>query len=117
LVAGLPGDPVDEVVAEITKAGGTAVGFTGDIALQDQAESYVQAALEAFGQLDILINNAGVFPEVAELDQFSVQAFEYRVKNNIYTTFHTSRAALPYLQKTRGNVVSDGSERAAWARP
>jgi NADP-dependent 3-hydroxy acid dehydrogenase YdfG len=51
------------------------------------------------------------------LDQFPVQAFEYRVKNNIYTTFHTSRAALPYLQKTRGNVVSAGSERAAWARP
>jgi NAD(P)-dependent dehydrogenase (short-subunit alcohol dehydrogenase family) len=35
LVAGLPGDPVDEVVAEITKAGGQAIGFTGNIALQD----------------------------------------------------------------------------------
>jgi NAD(P)-dependent dehydrogenase (short-subunit alcohol dehydrogenase family) len=110
VVAGLPQDPVQAVVDEITATGGRATAFEGDLSSQAVAEACVQTTLGQFGQLDILINNAGTFPAATELDEYPVEAFEYMVKNNIYTTFHMSRAALPELKKTRGNIVTTGSE-------
>jgi len=110
VVAGFPEDPVHDVVNEILATGGQAVAFTGDISRQDTAEACVQLAVEKFGKLDVLINNAGVFPATSTIDQYPVEAFEYMIKNNIYSNFMMTRAAMPYLQKTRGNVVSAGSE-------
>lgn len=117
VVAGFEEDPVRDVTDEILATGGRAYAFTGDLSSQQAAEACVQAALEQFGKLDILVNNAGVFPETAELDKYPVEAFEYMIKNNIYPTFHLSRAALPYLQKTRGNIVSAGSEAGKMGSP
>ncbi|MGI5140769.1 MULTISPECIES: SDR family oxidoreductase [unclassified Streptomyces] len=53
------GDPADRVVAEIRAAGGEAVAHGGDIATSAGAASLVATALEAFGRLDTLVNNAG----------------------------------------------------------
>jgi NAD(P)-dependent dehydrogenase (short-subunit alcohol dehydrogenase family) len=117
VVAGLPEDPVQAVVKEITEAGGRATAFEGDISSQAVAEACVQTAVGTFGQLDILINNAGAFPAATELDEYPVEAFEYMIKNNIYTTFHMSRAALPELKKTRGNIVTAGSEAGHMGEP
>jgi len=117
VVAGLAEDPVREVTEEIVAAGGQAVAFSGDVSRQETAEACVQLALDSFGKLDVLVNNAGVFPATAELDEYPVEAFEYMVKHNIYTVFHMSRAALPHLKKTRGNIVSAGSEAGQMGSP
>jgi NAD(P)-dependent dehydrogenase (short-subunit alcohol dehydrogenase family) len=117
VVAGLPEDPVQAVVKEITEAGGRATAFEGDISSQAVAEACVQTAVGTFGQLDILINNAAAFPAATELGEYPVEAFEYMIKNNIYTTFHMSRAALPELKKTRGNIVTAGSEAGHMGEP
>jgi NAD(P)-dependent dehydrogenase (short-subunit alcohol dehydrogenase family) len=50
----------ESVVAEITSAGGTAVLFTGDCSETDNAEQCVRLAIDRFGQLDALVNNAGI---------------------------------------------------------
>lgn len=113
VVVGLDDDPVREVVDEIQADGGRAIGYLGDISQQKIAEACVKAAVKEFGKLDILINNAGVFPATSELDKYPVDAFEYMIKNNIYSTFMMTRAALPELQKTRGNIIAAGSE-AGW---
>ncbi|MGI4833991.1 MAG: SDR family NAD(P)-dependent oxidoreductase [Janthinobacterium lividum] len=117
VVAGFPEDPVQAVVDEIKASGGRATAFEGDLSSQAVAEACVQTAVGEFGQLDILINNAGAFPAAKELDEYPVEAFEYIVKNNIYTTFHMSRAALPELKKTRGNIVTAGSEAGHMGEP
>jgi NAD(P)-dependent dehydrogenase (short-subunit alcohol dehydrogenase family) len=117
VVAGFPEDPVRAVADEITASGGKAVAFEGDLASEAMAKACVQAAVGTFGQLDILINNAGVFPAATELGEYPVEAFEYMMKNNIYTTFHMSRAALPELKKTRGNIVTAGSEAGHMGEP
>ncbi|MET7691497.1 SDR family oxidoreductase [Streptomyces sp. NPDC005483] len=54
-----PGSPASLVAAEIRAAGGEAIAHGGDIATPDGAASLVQAALEAYGRLDTLVNNAG----------------------------------------------------------
>jgi NADP-dependent 3-hydroxy acid dehydrogenase YdfG len=53
-------DRLDSLVGEIENAGGTAIAVASDITDRGQAESAVQAVIERFGRLDILINNAGL---------------------------------------------------------
>ncbi|SDY53815.1 SDR family NAD(P)-dependent oxidoreductase [Hymenobacter psychrophilus] len=110
VVVGLNSDPVRDVVEEILASGGRAIGYLGDISRQDTAKSCVKAAVDEFGWLDILINNAGVFPATAELDKYPVDALEYMIKNNIYPVFMRTRSALPALQKSKGTIVSAGFE-------
>lgn len=117
VVAGFAEDPVQQVVDEILTSGGQAVAFQGDLSHEATALACVQTAVGQFGKLDVLVNNAGTFPAAEELDKYPVEAFEYMVKNNIYTTFHMSRAALPELQKTRGNIVAAGSEAGQMGEP
>jgi 2-hydroxycyclohexanecarboxyl-CoA dehydrogenase len=110
VVSGFPDDPVIQVADEINKSGGKAVAFLGDLADERDARECVEYAVESFGRLDILINNAGVFPVVDMLEDYSIEAFDYLVRNNIRSAFLMSRFALPELQKTKGNIVSAGSE-------
>ncbi|WP_242926751.1 SDR family NAD(P)-dependent oxidoreductase [Pontibacter vulgaris] len=110
VVTGFPEDPVKNVANEIQEAGGTAIAFAGDISTEENARRCVETAVTEYGKLDILINNAGVFPEVNLLQDYSEEAFDYMIKNNVKTAFVMSKAALPELHKTKGNIVSAGSE-------
>ena len=112
LLSGLPDDPLDAVAAAIREQYPNVEVAThaADVGDPENAEACVQAAVEAFGQLDVLVNNAGALPALAETQEYPVEAFEQLVHNNIKTAFFMTRAALPELQKTRGNVVSAGSE-------
>src|SRR3954447_17945445 len=58
LLNGLPGDPVADVVMRIRSHGAMASGYLGDISEESHARACVQAAIDNFGRLDILINNA-----------------------------------------------------------
>jgi NAD(P)-dependent dehydrogenase (short-subunit alcohol dehydrogenase family) len=110
IVNGYPEDPVNEVVNEITREGGKAVAFMADISIEENAKECIEFARRMYGQLDILINNAGTFPEMAEVDEFSTEAFEYMLKNNIKSAFFMTKYAIPELQETKGCIVFAGSE-------
>ena len=110
VIAAFPEDPVDGVVKEINDAGGTAVAYKGDISRPSSAQECVKKAVEEFGQLNILINNAGVFPLMEELQDYPIDAYDYMIRHNIDTVFLMSRFAIPELQKTQGCIVSAGSE-------
>src|SRR4029077_7411213 len=56
----LPGDAVQGVAAEVTDAGGQAVVADGDVGDWATGKKLLATALEAYGQLDVLVNNAGV---------------------------------------------------------
>ena len=119
LVSGLPGDPVEAVASAIREQypDVKVESLAADIAVQENAEACVQQAVAAFGKLDVLVNNAGTLPETNELQDFSTESFEKLVHNNIYSAFMMTRAALPELQKTRGNVVAAGSEAGVNGTP
>lgn len=117
LVAGLPSDPVSDVANAIRAHGGTAEPFAGDLAEEKDAEGCLAKALDSFGKLDVLVNNAGVFPEIAECQDHTVESFDYILRNNIRTAFLMTRIALPYLQKTRGVVICTGSEAGEVGEP
>lgn len=110
LVNGLPDDPVEDVVQAIQQHGGDAVAYKGDISQPEEAQACVQAAIDAFGQLDILINNAGVFLVTAETQDYPVELFDRTLQMNLRSAFLMTKYALPHLQQSRGNIISAGSE-------
>jgi NAD(P)-dependent dehydrogenase (short-subunit alcohol dehydrogenase family) len=77
------------------------------------ANACVKAAIDAFGKLDILVNNAGVLDAVGGVETFPVDKFDAMLRNNLRTAFLMTKYAIPHLQKTRGCIVSAGSE-AGW---
>jgi NAD(P)-dependent dehydrogenase (short-subunit alcohol dehydrogenase family) len=113
VVAGLPEDPVEDVVERVHEQGGEVVSFTGDLSDEDTAKECVEIAVECFGRLDILINNAGVLNALHPVEDFPTDKFEEMLSANIRTVFMMTRAAVPELKKTRGCIVSAGSE-AGW---
>ncbi len=117
VVVGLPDDPVQDVAEAIQKNGGEAIFVAGDIAEEAHAQAAVQAAIDKFGRLDILVNNAGVFLTQSEIDKYPVEDFDKTLRNNLRSAFLMTRYAIPHLQKTRGNVVSAGSEAGFNGQP
>lgn len=116
-VIGMPQDPVDEVVDEVTQAGGTAMGFSGDISQEGDALDASKACLKAFGMIDVLVNNAGVFPHFAPAEEYPLDVFDNLIKNNLRTNFLMTKFFLPDLQKTKGNIVNLGSVSGLLGQP
>lgn len=110
LVVGMPQDPVRDVIQEIKSDKGEAIGFIADISSENNAREAVETVINKWGKLDILINNAGVYPEVSSIDGFSTEAFDNLIKNNLRTAFLMTKHAVPQLKKTKGCIVSAGSE-------
>lgn len=110
VVNGLPGDPVKDVAEAITKRGGAAAYFEADVAEEEGARGCVEFAVEKFGRLDVLVNNAGYFDGMEETQDFPLETYDRLMWANVRSVFLMTKYALPHLQKTRGNVVSAGSE-------
>ena len=92
-------DRLDDLVAEITKAGGTALAVAADITDRDRAEAAVRRTVEHFGRLDILVNNAGLMllgPVVGA----DVEEWDRMIAVNVHGLLHVTRAALPHLFKS-----------------
>jgi NAD(P)-dependent dehydrogenase (short-subunit alcohol dehydrogenase family) len=58
----------------------------------------------------VLVNNAGVFLATGEVQDYPIDLFDETIRNNIRSAFLMTKFALPHLQKTRGNIISAGSE-------
>jgi NAD(P)-dependent dehydrogenase (short-subunit alcohol dehydrogenase family) len=110
IVNGFPEDPVMDVVSSITNKGDFAAPFVGDVSVEENAMACVQFAIQTFYKLDILINNAGVFPVMEEIQNYPTDAFDYIMRNNMKTAFLMTKYAVPELKKTKGCIVSAGSE-------
>ena len=117
LVNGLTDDPIDDVAAAIKDAGGKAVAFAADVSDEPQAHACVEEAIKRFGRLDILINNAGVLLVNAETDDMPIDSFDEHVRSNIRSAFLMTKFALPHLRKTRGCIISAGSEGGINGQP
>jgi NAD(P)-dependent dehydrogenase (short-subunit alcohol dehydrogenase family) len=97
--------------------GADAAAFIADISHEGNAMECVAFAVATYGRLDILINNAGVFPVMEEIHNYPTDAFEYLIKNNVRTAFLMTKFAIPELRKTNGCIVSAGSESGVKGLP
>ena len=103
---------IDEVVEEIRALGGDAVGIAGAVDQPDSAGRLVERCVEAFGGIDILINNAGIYgvESVGPLTGCSDDAWRRTVATNLDGVFYTCRAALPHMiRQGWGRIINAGS--------
>jgi len=102
---GADAGPAATVTDEIVAAGGDAIADTSDVATEAGARTLVDAAIERFGRLDVLITNAGIirwadFPDVEPDD------FDRHLAVHLWGSFHTARAAWPHMAAQEyGRVV------------
>lgn len=84
--------PATEVVEEITKAGGEAVADFGSVTDSDAAEAMVATAVDTFGQIDIVVNNAGILRDVI-FHKMPAKDWDAVLQVHLYGSFNVSRAA------------------------
>jgi NAD(P)-dependent dehydrogenase (short-subunit alcohol dehydrogenase family) len=97
--------PASRVAAEIAAAGGTAVADGSDVAQVDGARALVEAAIESFGHIDILINNAGIV-RWAGFPELDYDNLERHLAVHVFGSFNTTRAAWPHMvEQTYGRIV------------
>jgi NAD(P)-dependent dehydrogenase (short-subunit alcohol dehydrogenase family) len=113
--AGQSGGPADEVVAEIKKDGGQAVANYDSVADYEGAGRIIQTAIDHFGRVDILINNAGILgPD--SLEETSSEDFDRVIAVHLKGTFNTCKHAVPHMKAQRfGRIINTASN--AWNLP
>jgi meso-butanediol dehydrogenase / (S,S)-butanediol dehydrogenase / diacetyl reductase len=101
-------DRLDRLAAELATAPGRVVPVTADVTVDRDALAMIAAAVEAFGRIDALVNNAGSEVQ-APIDRLSEADFEGMWRANVLSVYLCTRAALPELRRSRGVVVNLGS--------
>lgn len=95
----------DGVVAEITEAGGEAVANYDNVATSEGGRGVVQTALDAFGRVDIVVNNAGILRDVT-FHKMTDEQWDAVLKVHLYGTYHVTHAAWPHLREQgSGRVI------------
>lgn len=97
----------DAVVAAITAAGGKAVAVRGDVSKAAEAQGIIDAAIAAFGRLDILVNNSGVY-EFSALGDITEEQFHRIFNVNVLGLLLTTQAAAKHLGEG-ASVINIGS--------
>ena len=107
---GYPGVASAEAVAEeIRAAGGKAVADTHSVADEGGAQAMIDAALSAFGSIDIVVNNAGIC-RVVSFEEMTPADFRQTIEINLMGTVQTCRAAWPHMKRAGyGRVVNISS--------
>ena len=82
----------------VEKAGRKAVLVPGDLKQETHCKRIVERALEEFGRLDILINNAAHQKTIDTLEELTTEEWDVTFRTNIYPMFHLCKAALPHLR-------------------
>lgn len=99
-------EKLNEVVAEIAKAGGEARAYQLDVADKVQVKAVVDAVVADFGALNVLINNAGVMP-IRPMAEVNTDEWDEMIDVNIKGTLYGIAAALPiFLNQESGHIIN-----------
>jgi len=107
-------DDASAVADEIRASGGDALALRSDVADWDSCQEMVAKTVEAFGRLDVLINNAAIFGKLerASIDEISPELFDRVMKVNVGGTFLCTKAAVQVMREQRyGKIVNISTSR------
>ncbi|HEX9953592.1 MAG TPA: SDR family NAD(P)-dependent oxidoreductase, partial [Allosphingosinicella sp.] len=109
---------IEAIRAELEAASGArALYSSADLTNAEAIEAMMAQASEAFGGVDILINNAGM-QHVAPVDQFPADRWDLIIALNLSAVFHTTRLALPHMKaKGWGRIINTASAHSLVASP
>jgi NADP-dependent 3-hydroxy acid dehydrogenase YdfG len=99
-------DKLDQVVATIEAAGGTARAYSLDVTDKKQVEAVVAATVADFGKLDVLINNAGLMP-IRPMAEVNTDEWDAMIDVNLKGTLYGIAAVLPrFLAQESGHIIN-----------
>ena len=104
-------EDAQETVRLVTESGRKAVAVPGDISQEAHCQSIIQRAMDEFGHLDILVNNAAFQRTYQSIQELPSEEWDYTFKTNIYAMFYLCKAALP-LMRPGGAIINTSSIQA-----
>jgi len=109
--AGSSSGPADDVVEEIRAAGGEAVACFASVADEAGAASIAEAAMDSFGGIDVVVNNAGIAAPMDWIENLTNEDYRRMVEVHHLGTVYVTKAAWPHLVASgAGRVVNTTSE-------
>lgn len=102
-------DRIDALVKDITAKGGSAIGFKTDVTKRSDVEALVKGAMDKYGRIDVIVNNAGIMP-IAPLAALKVEEWDRMIDVNIKGLVYGVAAVLPIMQKQKqGHIINIAS--------
>jgi NAD(P)-dependent dehydrogenase (short-subunit alcohol dehydrogenase family) len=105
-----------ETARVVEKEGRRCVRVGGDIQEESHCRELVDRAVEEFGKLDILVNNAAFQMTRESLDEISSEEFDRTFKTNVYAMFYLTKAAVPHMPEG-GAIINTASINASTPKP
>jgi NADP-dependent 3-hydroxy acid dehydrogenase YdfG len=105
------GDRIQALADELAAGGGTALAVETDVTDRAQVQRLVDAAVEAYGRVDVMINNAGLMPQ-SLLERLKVDEWDRMIDVNIKGVLYGIAAALPHMQRQNGGHIINVSSVA-----
>ncbi|RVT91030.1 3-hydroxybutyrate dehydrogenase [Sphingomonas crocodyli] len=111
-------DAIEKERVALEAASGAKALYSGhDLTKVDQIEAMMKEAADAFGGVDILINNAGM-QHVSPVEDFPVEKWDLIIALNLSSAFHTTRLAVPYMKAQKwGRIIQTASAHSLTASP
>lgn len=97
-----------QAATAIQTNGGEAVAVKADVSKDTDVKNFIQTAVDTYGQIDILFNNAGVYAP-GTVEDTSIEDWNHSLNVNITALFLASKYAIPYLKETHGNIINTAS--------
>lgn len=117
-ISGRRREKLDSVAAELKQAGADACLITGDVSREEDATRMIEETLEAFGHLDILVNNAATILSRTNLSDTPVASWMSMMEINVNSIYLLSRKALPHMmERTSGCILNIASVAGARGQP
>ncbi len=104
-------DAGEETVKSIKSAGGTAIFVKADVSKEDEVKALVEAAIAAFGRVDILYNNAGIMPSAdGSVTDLGEELWDRILDVNLKSTFLCTKYTIPHMVKQgQGSIINIAS--------
>ncbi len=103
-------EPADAVVREIKSAGNIAVANYDSVTTEKGAENIIQTAIDSFGRIDVLINNAGFVIDQNNISDIDPSDWDRLIKTHLYGTFYCTKHAASHMRKQRyGRIINTSS--------
>ncbi|MEU6889657.1 SDR family NAD(P)-dependent oxidoreductase [Streptomyces viridosporus] len=112
LVADLDAEGAASTVGAVEESGGTAVAVVGDLGDRAVADRVARTAVERFGGVDVLVNNAGIMDGMTALADVTDAEWERVLRVNLTAPFLLTRAVLPHMLAAGGGVVVNTASEA-----
>ena len=110
-------DRIQSLADELTGSGGKALAIPTDVTYYDQVKRLVDAAVQTFGRIDVMINNAGLMPH-SPLERLKIEDWNRTIDVNIKGVLYGIAAALPYMkQQKAGHIINVSSVAGHKVRP